>query len=112
MRRDNDSEMMLFSCLGLLGVFTLSVILASILNGWVLSLMWSWFVVPKFGLPPLSIAESIFVAMIVSYLTYQPVEIKSEGKSKSWVEITFSLAGKPLVTLFVAYIILQFLPTY
>ena len=31
--------------------------LASLLNGWVLSVLWGWFFVPTFGMPELSLAQ-------------------------------------------------------
>lgn len=40
-------------------------------NGWVLTMMWAWFVVPTFGLPVLSVVPAVGLALIVSMLTYQ-----------------------------------------
>ena len=52
--------------IGLLGV----VAGMAILNGFMLSYMWEWFVVP-FGAPSIGILHSIGLAVLVSMLTYQ-----------------------------------------
>jgi hypothetical protein len=46
----------------------------SIWSGYVLSVMWAWFVVPTFHLPQLSIAIAIGLSMVVRMLTYTPQE--------------------------------------
>lgn len=41
------------------------------LNGFMLSYLWQWFVVPL-GVPAIGIIQAIGICMIVSMLTYQP----------------------------------------
>jgi len=55
---------------GIVGVLALLTI-ASIWKGYVLTVLWGWFVVPTFGLPALALAPAIGLAMVVSFLTYQ-----------------------------------------
>lgn len=43
----------------------------ALLDGWVMSKLWGWFMVPTFGLPPIGIAASIGVALIVVHTTHQ-----------------------------------------
>lgn len=45
--------------------------LLTILNGWVLTKLWDWFVVPTFGLPVLGLAAGCGIALIVKFLTHQ-----------------------------------------
>jgi hypothetical protein len=40
-----------------------------IINGWVLSILWGWFMVPTLGLPVLTVAPAIGIALTVGYLT-------------------------------------------
>ncbi len=57
----------------------------SIWSGYVLTILWHWFVVPTFQLPELTIFPAIGIAMVVSYLTYQSppdVEEKSSPLAK------------------------------
>lgn len=53
---------------GILFVFVM--VFSTILNGFVLSTLWSWFIVPAFDLPVLRIPEAIGLAMVVGFLTY------------------------------------------
>ena len=47
------------------------LVLGSVLNGYALSVLWGWFVVPTFGGPTLGVVPAIGIAMVVSYLTHQ-----------------------------------------
>jgi hypothetical protein len=47
------------------------MIFASIFNGYVLSVLWGWFVVPTFGAPTLGVAPAIGIALVVGYMTHQ-----------------------------------------
>ena len=50
----------------------LVVIIGSIiLDGYVLSILWEWFIVPVFSLPILPIVAAIGVSLLVAYLTHQ-----------------------------------------
>lgn len=40
-------------------------------RGFVLSVLWGWFMVPTFSLPALKVAPAIGLALVVSYLTHQ-----------------------------------------
>lgn len=51
--------------------------LSAILNGWVLTYLWLWFVTPL-GLPSLSIAHAIGISCVISFLTYQYIERPKE----------------------------------
>ncbi len=50
--------------LGAVGLF-LAAILA---RGFVLTVLWGWFAVPVFGLPPLGIAPALGLAVLLNYL--------------------------------------------
>lgn len=52
-------------------LFVLLVPISSIWRGYVLTVLWEWFVVPTFGLHPLAIAPAIGLSLVVSYLTHQ-----------------------------------------
>lgn len=72
--------MIIFVVLGLLIWLTIS----SVFGGWVLSLLWGWFMVPVFHLPQLTIVPAIGIILIVRYLA-SGVEIddeKGEGLDK------------------------------
>lgn len=66
--------------LAILG-FVVLLIFSSIFNGYALSVLWGWFVVPTFHLPTLSLVQAIGLAMILTYLTYQHVDAKKGDES-------------------------------
>ena|SRR5882757_1510348 len=60
-------------------------IYAILLNGWTLTKLWTWFLVP-YGLNKLTIPIAIGLAIIVYFLTYHPDLDKEEKKEESWIK--------------------------
>lgn len=79
--------------IGAIGVVAIIIIWAVILRGWVLSIIWGWFAVPIFGLPPLGIAEAIAVALVLAMLTHQ----HHPGKGDLSEQASYAFLGPPLV---------------
>jgi hypothetical protein len=81
--------------------------IAAVWSGFVLSILWGWFAVPAFGLPPLSIPAAIGVSMIASYLTYQYGLKSADGEDggKSLLNVLL----RPLVALMVGWVVHQFM---
>ena len=96
--------------LALVGVVALLVI-SSVLNGWVLSILWGWFFVPVLDLPQLSTIQAIGIAMVVSYLTYQHIESDSskDDTTTALVKAFFMAIFRPLLTLLFAWIVHMFM---
>lgn len=46
----NESEG--FGCVGTITLLGLGVVLGTVVNGWALSMLWGWFIVPIFEAPP------------------------------------------------------------
>ena len=96
--------------IGLLGVAVGWMVAGTILRGWVLSILWKWFMVSAFGLPVLSVAAAIGVSIVVSLMTFQYVY--TEDNRSEGVKIASGLGvsiGAPLLILGMAWIIKQFL---
>lgn len=72
----------------------------AILDGWVLSKMWGWFIVGRFHLPPLSIPVAIGLALTVRFLTHQ----HAHDERKGWQKV-LDLTVVPLMTLFFGYLL-------
>jgi hypothetical protein len=53
------------------GSFTLSIV-EYFLNAYVLTVLWSWFIVSTFHLPALTIYAAMGLTLVVAYLTKQP----------------------------------------
>lgn len=52
-------------------ISTIVDLIALLFGGWVLSLLWGWFLVPVFHLPVLTVLQAIGVTLVVSLLTHR-----------------------------------------
>lgn len=77
----------------------------AVLDGWTLTVLWGWFIVPIHDLPPLSIPAAIGTAIVVRFLTQS--WRKTEG-AKLADTLTFAIA-KPLAALAIGWIVTLFL---
>lgn len=87
-------------------------ILGVIWRGYVLTVLWAWFIVPTFKLPTLATAPAIGLAAIVSYM--QPTCATPERNEKTSAEkLSGYLArmfGTPLAALGFGWIVHKFMP--
>lgn len=94
----------------LLGVTLIIVIIittSALVNGYVLSILWGWFVVPTFGLAPLSIPAAIGLAMVVHYLTYNYNDAK-DPDCKWWIPVTVTVV-RSVIALILGFIVHRFI---
>lgn len=101
-----------FSLIGLLVSLPLLLGLGAVLNGWALSLMWAWFVIPVFSLPSISIGQAIGIGMIASFCTWQNAaqdEDKDEDALVRFFKGVFLIIFRPLITVGIAFIVKQFI---
>jgi len=61
---DSKKAEVLGGCL----LMVLCVPIAVAVNGWVLSVLWGWFIVPQFGVDPLSIPVAIGISTVVGMI--------------------------------------------
>lgn len=101
----NDNSK-LMGCIGWVSVIVLSVVLGIPLSGWVLSVMWGWFVVPVFHLPDLTVWQAVGLSCIVAFLKSSS---NNDNKTKTEVEIISNLLVaaffSPLLALGFAWIV-------
>ena len=92
----------------LLGTFAI-VIGAIAWRGYVLSIIWSWFMVPVFHLPELMVAQAIGIAAVVSFLTNHGTTNTPKDPEKSAIEQASEGVAQvfivPLGTLFLCWIL-------
>lgn len=60
-------------------------------GGYVLSVMWAWFIVPVFQAPTLRIPYAIGLALVMSMLTHQH-KVNTEDDTPAWAYSLFSMA--------------------
>ncbi len=77
------------------------VIAEALLRGWALSIMWGWFAVPLFHLPPLGIAQAMGVSLVIGMLCHQYVPSK-EGDA--WTAV-ITVILSPFVVLLIGYVV-------
>jgi hypothetical protein len=90
-----------------LGVGAL-LVAGAMLNGWVLTMLWGWFVSPLFGLPPLSIPQAIGLCLVVSMMV--GTSRASKDSDKDWTNLLAVGVGTPLLVLAMGWIVAGFLP--
>jgi len=75
--------------------FIVIILLSVTYSGYVLSVLWEWFVVPVFNIQPISIALATGLALIVGYLTNHDSS-NSEDTSSDFGEALSRFAGKAI----------------
>jgi hypothetical protein len=100
--------------IGQITLALLSMFITTSLNGWALSKLWAWFIIPVFAAPALSIPYAIGLSLIVGYLTYQYDARKEEADKKEEVGLIifrgFCIgAFKPLLCLGFGWVVTLFL---
>jgi len=90
--------------LGFVSLFFVLLVVSTLLNGWVFSILWAWFIIPVFGLPALTIGQAIGLSMVVTFLTYQYVDNQKSDKETNYAVIVLPLA-KPFMYLAIGYVV-------
>lgn len=113
MKRNSDLDGV--GCFGLIVFTLLAVVVGTIANGWALSTLWGWFIVPLFGLPALSIPYALGISTIAGFLLPANNTSKSDNKSNGDKELSTLFAElialvvlRPAFAVLMGWIILQF----
>jgi hypothetical protein len=81
---------------------TAGLIVGNILwDGYVLMVLWGWFMVPIFHLPMLAIAQSIGLACVVNLVTHQYIPSK---KDDTWAPVAHAFIA-PLMLFIVGWLV-------
>ena len=107
-----DKGKALFSCIGLLTFAVTLTVFSALVNGWVLTMLWVWFITPIFSIRPLTIAEAIGIGLIISYLTYHSTKPnKSDSTDTAEIVINAVLQAiiPALTTLIFGWVVVQFM---
>lgn len=94
---------------GLIGLPIL-IVISSIWSGYSFMLLWGWFIVPTFDLPPLLLWQAIGLDLVIGFLTHQWHDFQ-EKEREPWEKLAI-LVGRilfnPLIYLTIGWIVLQF----
>lgn len=108
----NNSSDKVWGCFGMFIAFVVILVLSTVLGGWVMSILWAWFVVPTLGLPAISIVEAIGLTMAIRVLVngYGSTSNKKyDDLSDLIANMVTVLFGMPLMLLGIGYIIHLFM---
>ena len=97
--------------IGILVTFIGLAILVTVLNAWALVKLWSWFIVPLFDLPPLSVPFAIGIALVAGlFAPLSNNENKKQNKSTSdAVSNVIVVMLRPVPAVLVGYIVTLFI---
>ena len=103
-----------FGCLGLVVWSIFLIVISVILNGWALSVLWGWFIVPVFATPTLMTLQAIGISSIANFLLARVADTKTEqDKDKTvgdkMVEGFAIVVGQPLFAVFFGWVITLFM---
>lgn len=77
------------------------VVPSILLEAWVATKLWAWFVVPTFGLAPLRLVVAVGLLYLISLVTNQYIATKDKGSTG---QLFFYLFGRPFVVLVIGYV--------
>ena len=108
----NDDVVTWFGCLGIILFAIASVFFGAVASGWVLSIVWAWFVMPLFPLVPiLTIPQAIGFSLVTGMLagSSSQTDNKERTTGEAIVHLLAIAFGRPIMILVIAYIIKSFL---
>lgn len=80
---------------------------AYILEGWVITKLWAWFVVTQFGIAQIGIAEAVGLSTLLTLVTHPMPTVKNKDGSYEFSASFYWLFLRPLTILLVGYIAFQ-----
>lgn len=99
------------ACFGLIVLAAVAIVVSAVMNGYVISVLWGWFVVPLFSVPPLSVATAIGLSLAVGMLVSHSSPSNSEKKDTGEVIVNLisQAVFSPLFTLFIGWLVKSFI---
>lgn len=107
---DKDPIVLIGACAAIVVVGGLATIAAAFVNGWVLSILWGWFIQPYFEVPALTIPLAIGIVLVVGFLTHQGKQAKdTRDTAQQLSDAASEVILYPLVVLALGYFVQMFL---
>lgn len=101
---DNDRILASIGKFVLYTLLFLSIIIPyTIVRGFVVSILWGWFITP-FGLPAISLPLAIGLSLTIGYITSKTADNHKDDRETDWTKFTANLIG-PLVVLTLGYVV-------
>ena len=91
--------------------FTIWMFLSAIFNGYVLSVMWGWFIVPTLGLSPITTVPAIGLALVVGYLTHHEIDCQPSERT-NYEKVVYAVVNSliyPAIALAIGWVVHLFM---
>lgn len=106
--KNTDPGIVIAGVAGIVIGFVAIIAIGAVLNGWVLSFLWRWFIVDVFGVPALTVGQAIGVSMVARLLTSHPRTKTVKDSKTDWGAFFAHALVVPFVTLGIAFVVKQF----
>lgn len=97
-----------WGCVGIAATIIASIIVGMVWGGWVFSQLWSWFIVPVFGLPALSVAQAMGISLVVSSLASHNQK-EEKDLTASMIRLGVNAVFSPLMFLVIGWLLQSFI---
>ncbi len=90
-------------------IVILGVVGLTVLDGFVLTKLWLWFIVPIFHLNPLTLIQALGFSLVIRYLTKDIMSkdfSKIDSTKETWMKVV-ALLVSPLLFLLLGFIIVS-----
>jgi len=88
--------------------FVALFVIRAMLSGWVLSILWGWFLVPLLDFPQIQISHAIVIAIVISFTTGQN-RLSMDDNTEALIKAFLMAIIHPLLTLLFAWIVHMFM---
>jgi len=88
-------------------IATFLLVSSTILNGYILSILWKWFVMPIFNVSELTTPQAIGIAMTANFLSKSKNYNSTNDKKITMTDLVL-LYLLPILTLVTGWIVVQF----
>lgn len=110
-REKEKEKQKLFGCIGWVSWTIVILLVGTIWRGWVLCKLWEWFVVPTFHVDPLTLVQTIGLALLAFAIVRPADDPKEENKTlgERAVYITCKALLNPAFILLMGWIVKHWL---
>jgi hypothetical protein len=95
------------SCIGLIALVIIAPLFSALTEGFVLTKLWEWFIVPipMFHAASLSLISAMGICLIIGMLTHQTEKTKDDREtSEKVIAMVMSIIVKPFIFLFFGWL--------
>lgn len=103
-----DEQVVAVTALAILGVPAL-LFFSALLNGYVLSILWKWFISGVFEIRQITISQAAGLSLIINYLTASFSNKQKDEREHPFLQDFVTALAKPLFSLLFGWIITLFM---